>query len=85
VSKITVDLDVAIWMNDKGQIQLFVGDDPKAVQTISLLDLVTWAVEAHKVPHSEHIRWEDVKKVNRIKRAFLSCTAYLTKEIVNAK
>jgi hypothetical protein len=85
VSKITIDLDVGIWMNDKGQVQLFVGDEPKAVETISLLDLVTMAVEAHKIPGSYHIRWDDVKKVNKMKKAFLACTAYLTKEIVNAK
>lgn len=85
MSKITVDLDIGIWMNDRGQVQLFVGDDPKAVETISLLDLVTMAVEAHKVPYSEHIKWDDVKKINKMKRAFLTCTAYLTQEIVNAK
>lgn len=85
MSNVTVDLDVGIWMNDRGQIQLFVGDDPKAVETISLLDLVTQAVEAHKKPAHEHIEWDDVKKINKIKKAFLTCTAYLTQEIVNAK
>ena len=85
MSKITVDLDIGIWMNDRGQVQLFVGDDSKAVETISLLDLVTMAVEAHKRPTQEHIEWADVKKINKMKKAFLTCTAYLTQEIVNAK
>jgi hypothetical protein len=85
MSKISVDLDVGIWMNDRGQIQLFVGDDPKAVETIPLLDLVTMAVNAHKRPANDHIDWDDVKKINKIKKAFLTCTAYLTQEIVNAK
>ena len=85
MSKITVDFDISIWLNDRGQVQLFVGDDPKAVETISLLDLVKMAVEAHKRVGQEHIDWADVKKINKMKKAFLTCTAYLTQEIVNAK
>lgn len=85
MSKITVDLDIGIWINDRGQIQLFLSDDPKAIETISLIDLVTKAVEAHKVPGNEHIKWADVKKVNKMKKAFITCCAYLTQEIVNAK
>jgi hypothetical protein len=60
VSKITIDLDVGIWMNDKGQVQLFVGDEPKAVETISLLDLVTMAVEAIHLDH-----WRSDRQVSR--------------------
>lgn len=85
MSKITIDLDVGLWMNDKGQVQLFVGDDPKAVQTIPLLDLVTRAVDSYKVPNSEHIRWEDVKRITKMKRAFLTCTHLLTQEMIHAK
>jgi len=85
MSKITVDLDIGIWINDRGQVQLFIGDDALAVESISLIDLVKLAVEAHKVPGSEHIRWADVKKVNKMKKAFITCCAYLTQEIVNAK
>lgn len=85
MSKISVDLDVGIWINDKGQVQLFVGDDPKAVETIPILELVKMAIEAHKKPSQEHIEWNDVKKVNKMKKAFLTCTAYLTQEIIHAK
>lgn len=84
MNKITVDLDVGLWINDRGQVQLFVGDDPKAVETIPLIDLVMMAVDAHKRPGQEHIDWDDVKKINKMKRAFLTCTSYLTQEIVNA-
>jgi len=85
MSKITVDLDIGIWINDRGQIQLFVGDDSEAVETFSLIDLVTLAVNAHKKPNSDRIEWADVKKVNKMKKAFITCCAYLTQEIVNAK
>jgi len=85
MSTVKVELDVGIWLNNKGQVQLFVGDDPVAVETIPLIDLVTMEIESHKVPGDEHLDWDDVKKVTRLKKALLNCTAYLTKEMLNAK
>ena len=85
MSKITVDLDVGIWMNEKGQIQLFMGDDPKPLEMIPLIDLVRMQIDSHKVRHDHPLDWDDVKKMNKLKKAFMQCTALLTQEIVNAK
>lgn len=85
MSTVKVELDIGIWLNNKGQVQLFVGDSPVAVETIPLLDLVKMEVEAHKVPGQDYVRWDDVKKITKLKKALLNCTAYLTQEIVNVK
>ena len=85
MSNVTVDLDVGFWINYKGQVELFVGDDLKPVEMIPLLELIKREVESHKKPGQEHIEWDDVKQVNKLKKALLNCTAYLTQEIVNAK
>ena len=85
MSEVTVTLDVGIWLNNRGQIQLFVGDEPKPVEMIPLLDLVRQEVNSHKVRHDHPLDWDDVKKMNKLKKALMQCTALLTQEIVNAK
>jgi len=85
VSNITVTLDVGVWLNNRGQIQLFVGDDPKPVEMIPLIDLVRMEIDSHKVRHDHPLDWDDVKKMNKLKKALMQCTALLTQEIVNAK
>lgn len=85
MSKLTVDIEVGMWLNEKGQMELFIGEEPKPVEMIPLLDLVRMVVNSHKVRHDHPLDWEDVKKINKLKKALLQCTAYLMQEIVNAK
>lgn len=85
MSKITVDLDISMWLNEKGQMQLFIGDDPYVVEMIPLLDLVRQQIDSHKVRHDHPLDFDDVKKMNKLKKALLNCVATLTQEIVNAK
>ena len=85
MSKVTVDVHVGMWLNEKGQMQLFIGDDPKPIEMIPLIDLVRTLVDSHKVRYEDPLDWEDVKKINKLKKALLQCTAMLTQEIVNAQ
>jgi hypothetical protein len=85
VSKITVDIIVDMWLNEKGQMELFIGEDNKPVEMVPLIDLVRRVVDSHKVRLEDPLDWDDVKKINKLKKALLQCTAYLTQEIVNAK
>ena len=85
MSKITVDIIVDMWLNEKGQMELFIGEDNKPVEMVPLIDLVRRVVDSHKVRLEDPLDWDDVKKINKLKKALLQCTAYLTQEIVNAK
>ena len=85
MSKLTVDIEVGMWLNEKGQMELFIGEEPKPIEMIPLLDLVRMVVNSHKVRYEDPLDWDDVKKINKLKKALLQCTAYLTQEIVNAK
>lgn len=85
MSKITVDFDIGIWLNEKGQVQLFIGEDPKPPEMIPLIDLVRMQINSHKVRLEDPLDWDDVKKMNKLKKALMQCTALLTQEIVNAK
>ena len=85
MSKVTVDIEVGMWLNEKGQMELFIGEEPKPIEMIPLLDLVRMVVNSHKVRYEDPLDWDDVKKINKLKKALLQCTAYLTQEIVNAK
>ena len=85
MSKVTVDIEVGMWLNEKGQMELFIGEEPKPIEMIPLLDLVRMQIDSHKVRFEDPLDWDDVKKMNRLKKALLQCTAYLTQEIVNAK
>ena len=80
-----MDIEVGMWLNEKGQMELFIGEEPKPVEMIPLLDLVRMVVNSHKVRYEDPLDWDDVKKINKLKKALLQCTAYLTQEIVNAK
>ena len=66
-------------------MELFIGEEPKPIEMIPLLDLVRMVVNSHKVRYEDPLDWDDVKKINKLKKALLQCTAYLTQEIVNAK
>ena len=85
MNKITFDVDVGIWLNEKGQVQLFAGENPKPLEMIPLIDLVRMQVDSHKVRYEDSLNWDDVKKLNKLKKALIQCTALLTQEIVNAK
>ena len=85
MSKITVDFDIGIWLNEKGQVQLFIGEDPKPAEMLPLIDLVRMQINSHKVRLEDPLDWDDVKKMNKLKKALMQCTALLTQEIVNAK
>jgi len=85
MTNVVVNLDVGIWLNSKGQVQLFVGEDPIAAEMIPLIDLVRMEIDSHKIPSTDYLDFEDARKLNKLKKALLQCTALLTKELVNAK
>ena len=85
MSKVVVNLDVGIWLNSKGQVQLFVGEESTPLEMIPLIDLVRMEIDSHKVIYTDHLDFDDAKKLNKLKKALLQCTTMLTKEIVNAK
>jgi len=82
---ITVDIDVGLWLNEKGQVLLFVNDDPKEYEMIPLIDLLRMCVNSHKTHVDGNLDWEDIKRFTKLKKALLNCTAYLTTEMLNAK
>ena len=85
MSKVVVNLDVGIWLNSKGQVQLFIGEDSTPLEMIPLIDLVRMEIDSHKFRYTDPLDFEDAKKLNKLKKALLQCTAMLTQEIVNAK
>jgi hypothetical protein len=82
---ITVDLDAGLWLNSKGQVQLFIGDDPKALETIPLIDLVRMEIDSHKVRMEDHLDHDDVKHINKLKKALQNCLSLVNTELYNAK
>jgi len=82
---ITIDLDAGLWLNNKGQIQLFIGEDPKAYETIPLIDLVRMEIDSHKIRLEDPLDHDDVKHLNKLKKALQNCLAHLNHELGNAK
>jgi len=82
---ITIDLDAGLWLNSKGQVQLFIGDEPKALETIPLIDLVRMEIDSHKVRMEDNLTHDDVKHINKLKKALQNCLAHLNHELGNAK
>jgi hypothetical protein len=82
---ITIDLDAGLWLNSKGQVQLFIGDEPKALETIPLIDLVRMEIDSHKVRMEDHLTHDDVKHINKLKKALQNCLAHVNNELYNAK
>jgi len=82
---ITIDLDAGLWLNSKGQVQLFIGDEPKALETIPLIDLVRMEIDSHKVRMEDNLTHDDVKHINKLKKALQNCLAHLNHELGNTK
>lgn len=85
MSTITVELDIGIWLNNKGEIQIFQGDCPVAIETVPLLDLIKMEIESNKYPGQDYLDWDEAKKYTKLKKALLNCTAHMTNEMLNAK
>jgi hypothetical protein len=85
MSKVMVNLDLGMWLNEKGQMQLFIGEDSEPVEMIPLIDLVRMQIDSHKVRHDHPLDFDDIKKMNKLKKALMQCTHLLTQEIANAK
>ena len=82
---ITIDLDAGLWLNSKGQVQLFIGDDPKAYETIPLIDLVRMEIDSHKVRMEDHLTHDDVKNISKLKKVLQNCLSLINTELYNAK
>jgi hypothetical protein len=82
---ITIDLDAGLWLNSKGQVQLFIGDEPKASETIPLIDLVRMEIDSHKVRMEDHLTHDDVKHINKLKKSLQNCLSLINTELYNAK
>ena len=82
---ITIDLDAGLWLNNKGQVKLFIGDAPKAYETIPLIDLVRMEIDSYKVRLEDHLDHDDVKHINKLKKALQNCLSLINTELYNAK
>jgi len=82
---ITIDLDAGLWLNSKGQVQLFIGDEPKALETIPLIDLVRMEIDSHKVRMEDNLTHDDVKHISKLKKVLQNCLSLINTELYNAK
>ena len=82
---ITIDIDAGLWLNNKGQVQLFIGDDPKALETIPLINLVRMEVDSRKVKQDHPLEHDDAKELVKLKKALQNCLALVNTELYNAK
>jgi hypothetical protein len=85
MSKITVDLDIGIWLNNRGQVQLFIGENPESVETITLIDLVRMEIDSHKVCSADTLDRDEAKKFVKLKKALTQCLDHLNRELTSAK
>ena len=85
MSDITVKIDVAMWLNNKGNVELFFEDEPKPIESISLLDLLRWEINSHKVFGMDTLDRDDAKKFVKLKKVLTQCLDHLNREMSEAK
>ena len=85
MSDITVKIDVAMWLNNKGHVELFFEDEPKPIESISLLDLLSWEINSHKVFGMDTLDRDDAKKFVKLKKVLTQCLDHLNREMSEAK
>ena len=85
MSDITVKIDVALWLNNKGHVELFFEDEPKPIESLSLLDLLHWGIDSHKVFGRATLDRDDAKKFVKLKKVLTQCLDHLNREMSEAK
>ena len=85
MNRITVDLDLGLWMDSKGHVLLYVGDDPQEVESVSISELIKRSIDAYKVPTNATLDRDDAKKFVKLKKELTKCLNYVNREIENAK
>ena len=85
MSDITVNIDLGVWLNSKGQVLLYVGEHPEAEETFSLLDLVKMEINSHKILGTDTLDRDDAKKFVKLKKVLTQCLDHLNREMSEAK
>lgn len=85
MSDVTIKIDVAMWLNNKGHVELFFEDEPKPIESLSLLDLLHWEIDSHKVAGTNTLDRDDAKKFVKLKKVLTQCLDHLNREMSEAK
>ena len=85
MNRITVDLDLGLWIDSKGHVLLYLGDDPQEVEAVSISELIKRSIDAHKFPSDITLDRDEAKKFVKLKKELTKCLDYVNYELTHAK